>query len=119
MAADHHVVFYPNSAILAHMKSWPAVFFAKGLWDRAESLEGTVAAYDRVAGLKEILVVRGPHSMESWPQPEIDRVRDRSVAFAVGVVQGRASLPGAATWANLKELVATTPDLWEASSRPR
>ena len=119
MAADHHVVFYPNSAILAHMKSWPAVFFAKGLWDRAESLEGTVAAYDRVAGLKEILVVRGPHSMETWPQPEIDRVRDRSVAFAVAAVQGRASLPGAATWANLKALVATTPDLWEASSRPR
>ena len=119
MAADHHVVFYPNSAILAHMKSWPAVFFAKGLWDRAESLEGTVAGYDRVAGLKEILVVRGPHSMETWPQPEIDRVRDRSVAFAVAAVQGRASLPGAATWANLKALVATTPDLWEASSRPR
>ena len=57
MAADNHVAFYPNSAVLANMHRWPAVFFAKGLWDRAESLEGTVAAYDRVRGLKEIVVV--------------------------------------------------------------
>jgi hypothetical protein len=90
MAADNYIAFYPNSAVLATMKSWPAVFFAKGLWDRAESLEGTIAAYDRVRGLKEIVVARGPHSMETWPQPEIDRVRDRSVAFAVATVQGAA-----------------------------
>ena len=84
MAADNYVAFYPNSAVLANMHRWPAVFFAKGLWDRAESLEGTVAAYDRVRGLKEIVVVRGPHSMETWPRAELDRVRDRMVAFAVG-----------------------------------
>ena len=91
-----HVAFYPNSAVLANIHRWPAVFFAKGLWDRAESLEGTIAAYDRVRGLKEIVVVRGPHSMETWPQPELDRVRERMVAFAVAAVQGRTSLPRAA-----------------------
>lgn len=119
MAADHHVVFYPNSAVLAGMSQWPAVFFAKGLWDRAESLEGTIAAYDRVHGLKEIVVVRGPHAMETWPQQEQDRVRDRMVAFAVAAVQGRTSLASAPTWSNIKELVATSPDVWEASSQPR
>jgi len=119
MAADHHVAFYPNSAVLAGMNQWPAVFFAKGLWDRAESLEGTIAAYDRVHGLKEIVVVRGPHAMETWPQQEQDRVRDRMVAFAVTAVQGRTSLPGSPTWSNIKELVGTSPDVWEASSRPR
>ena len=118
MAADNHVAFYPNSAVLANMHRWPAVFFAKGLWDRAESLEGTVAAYDRVRGLKEIVVVRGPHSMETWPQPEQDRVRDRMVAFAVAAVQGRKSLPGAPAWSDLRELVATSPDAWEPSSQP-
>ena len=41
MAADNYVAFYPNSAVLANMSRWPAAFFAKGLWDRAESLEGT------------------------------------------------------------------------------
>ncbi len=119
MAADNYVAFYPNSAVLANMHRWPAVFFAKGLWDRAESLEGTVAAFDRVRGLKDIVVVRGPHSIETWPQQEIDRVRDRMVQFAVAAVQGRTSVPGGPPWTNIKELVATSPDLWEPSSRPR
>ena len=109
MAAHNFVAFYPNSAM----------FFAKGLWDRAESLEGTVAAHDRVAGLKEIVMVRGPHSIETWPQQDIDRVRGRMVAFAVAAVQGRTSLPGARPWNDIRELVATTPDSWEPSSRPR
>ena len=119
MAADNHVAFYPNSAVLANMSKWPAVFFAKGLWDRAESLEGTIAAYDRVRGLKEIVVSRGPHSMETWPQQEQDRVRERMLAFAKAAVQGRMRLPDAPQWQNIKELVASTPDVWEMSSQPR
>jgi hypothetical protein len=119
MAADNHVSFYPNSYVLANMSRWPAAFFAKGLWDRAESLEGTIAAYDRVPGLKDIVVVRGPHSMETWPQQERDRVSDRMVAFAVATIQGRKTLPDVPTWTNIKELVATSPNLWEASSLPR
>ena len=119
MAADNYVAFYPNSAVLANMPKWPAVFFAKGLWDRAESLEGTVAAYDRVRGLKDIVVSRGPHSMETWPRQELDRVRGRMVAFATAAVQGRTALPQAQQWTDLKGLVATTPDVWEMSSKPR
>jgi hypothetical protein len=119
MAADNHVAFYPNSAVLANINRWSGAFFAKGLWDRAETVEGTIAAYDRVRGLKEIVVVRGPHSEETWPQEESARPRGRMVAFAVAAVQGRSSLPGSPTWTNVKELAATTPDVWEASSRPR
>jgi len=119
MAADNFVAFYPNSAVLANMHRWPAVFFAKGLWDRAESLEGTVAAYDRVRGLKDIVVARGPHSMETWQQQDQDLVRERMVAFAVAAVQGRSSLPAARRWADLKELVGTAPERWELSSQPR
>jgi len=119
MAADNYVAFYPNSAVLASMDRWPAVFFAKGLWDRAESLEGTIAAYDRVHGLKEIVVVRGPHSTETWPEQDMFYVRTRMVEFAKAAVHGRTTLPGARPWSNIKELVATTPDSWEVSSRPR
>ncbi|TFZ06164.1 hypothetical protein EZ313_05840 [Ramlibacter henchirensis] len=119
MAAEHYVAFYPNSAVLANMHRWPAAFFAKGLWDRAESLEGTIAAHDRVRGLKEIVVSRGPHSMETWPQQEQDRVRDRMVRFAVAAVQGRTQLPDSPRWTDIRELVATTPDVWEVSSQPR
>lgn len=118
MVADNYVAFYPNSAVLAGMDKWPAVFFAKGLWDRAESLEGTIAAYDRVRGLKEIVVVRGPHSMEAWPEQERARVRARTVEFARAAVQGRKTVAGALPWSSIKELVATTPDLWEVSSKP-
>lgn len=119
MVADNHVAFYPNSAVLANMSQWPAVFFAKGLWDRAESLEGTIAAYDRVRGLKDIVVSRGPHSMETWPQQELDLVRDRMVAFAKAAVQGRTRLPDSPRWTDIKELVSTTRDVWEMSSQPR
>jgi hypothetical protein len=119
MAADHHIVFYPNSATLAGMDKWPAAFFGKGLWDRAESVEGTIAAYDRIRGAKEIVVARGPHSIETWPEPDLRRLRERMVAFAKVVVTGGTRVPGAKPWADLRELVATTPGSWEPSSRPR
>jgi len=79
MAADHHIQFYPNSATLAGMTHWPAAFFAKGLWDRAESLEGTIAAYDRIRGAKEIVVARAPHSIDTWPEADLQYLRLRMV----------------------------------------
>jgi hypothetical protein len=118
MAAEHHIVFYPNSATLAGMARWPAAFFGKGLWDRAESLEGTVAAYDRIRGLKEVVVARGPHSIETWDPDDQRYLQQRMVAFAKAVVTGSSSAPGAKSWTDLKSLVATTDDRWEASSRP-
>ena len=82
MVADHHIQFYPNSATLAGMNKWPAAFFGKGLWDRAESVEGTIAAYDRIRGPKEIVVARGPHSIETWPAEDLNYLRVRMVEFA-------------------------------------
>nr|WP_256354144.1 lysophospholipase [Variovorax sp. dw_308] len=119
MAADHHIVFYPNSAPLAGMDKWPAAFFGKGLWDRAETVEGTIAAYDRIGGLKEIVVARGPHSIETWPVQDLRYLQERMVAFAKGAVTGATRIPGAKPWNDLKQLVATTPDSWEPSSAPR
>ena len=118
MAADHHIVFYPSSAPLAGMHQWPAAFFGKGLWDRAETLQGTVAAYDRIRGAREIVVARGPHSIETWPESDQRYLRERMVAFAKVAIAGGTTVPGARPWSDLKELVATTPDSWEPSSRP-
>jgi hypothetical protein len=101
------------------MDRWPAAFFGKGLWDRAESVEGTIAAYDRVRGPKEIVVARGPHSMESWAPADLVYMQQRMVAFAKRVVTGGTRVPDAKPWSDLKSLVATTPDTWEPSSRPR
>ncbi len=118
MAADHHILFYPNSAPLASMHLWPAAFFGKGLWDRAESVEGTIAAYDRIRGAREIVVARAPHSIETWPETDKAYLRERMVAFAKVAIVGGKQVPGAKTWSDLKSLVATTPDSWEPSSEP-
>lgn len=117
-AVELNIVFYPSSAILGGMAKWPAAFFARGLWDYAGALQGTVDSYSRVKGLKELVVVRGPHPFETWPASEQRRARERALAFAQAVIQGRSSVPGARPWTNMKELVATTPDVWEPSTRP-
>lgn len=115
---EHHIVFFPGSAILAGMHAWPAAFFARGLWDYAASLEGTIASYDRVPGLKELVVVRGPHPYETWPAGEKERVRARMLAFALALVHGDNAVPGERRWATMKDLVATSGDEWERSTAP-
>ena len=115
---EYNLVFFPSSAILAGIHKWPSAFFARGLWCYADALEGTMDSYSRVKGLKELVVVRGPHPYGSWPEEERRRVQERMVAYAKAVVLGRASIPGGRTWSNMKELVGTTSDVWEPSSRP-
>lgn len=116
--AEYGIVFFPGSQVLAGMRKWPALFIARGVWDYAESLEGAVDAYDRVSGPKELVVVRGPHPLETWPAQEQERVGERMVAFARAVVLGYRQVPGGRPWSNMKELVATASDVWEPSSQP-
>jgi hypothetical protein len=40
------------------------------------------------------------------------------IAYAEAVVLNRKSIPGRRTWTNMKELVATTSDVWEPSTHP-
>ena len=115
---EHNVVFFPGSAILASASKWPAAFYARGLWDYAASLQGTIDSYDRVKGLKELVVVRGPHPFETWPDEEKERVTARMVAFAKAAALGRSTLLGGRPWTTMKDLVGTASDVWEPSSRP-
>ena len=115
---ENNIVFFPSSAILAGIHTWPSAFFARGLWCYADGLEGEVDAYSRVRGLKDLVVVRGPHAFETWPSEEKARVTDRAIAYARAVVLDQKSIPGRRTWANMKELVATTSDVWEPSTHP-
>jgi pimeloyl-ACP methyl ester carboxylesterase len=115
---ENNIVFFPSSAILASMGKWPAAFYARGLWDYAASLEGTIASYDRVKGLKELVVVRGPHPYETWPAVEKERVSERMIAFAQAAVLGRTTSPGGRSWTTMKDLAATASDIWETSSQP-
>jgi hypothetical protein len=113
-----NIVFFPSSAILAGVSKWPSAFFARGLWCYADGLEGTVDSYSRVRGPKELVVVRGPHPFETWPEEEQQRVTGRMIAYARTVVLGGREVQGGRPWSNMRELVATAGDVWEASSRP-
>jgi pimeloyl-ACP methyl ester carboxylesterase len=117
-AVEQNIVFFPSSAILAGMDKWPAAFFARGLWDYAAALEGTMDSYSRVRGPKELVVVRAPHPYETWPAIEQQRVQERIVAFARAVTQQKGRVEGGRPWTNMKELVATTSDVWEPSTKP-
>ena len=115
---ENNIVFFPSSAILAGIHTWPGAFFARGLWCYADGLEGEMDAYGRVRGLKDLVVVRGPHAFETWPSEEKARVTDRAIAYAKAVVLDQKTIPGRRTWTNMKELVATTSDVWEPSTHP-
>jgi hypothetical protein len=115
---ENNIVFFPSSAILAGIHTWPSAFFARGLWCYADGLEGEMDSYSRVKGLKDLVVVRGPHPFETWPAEEKARVEERMIAYARAAVLGQKSFPGRRTWTNMKELVATTGDVWEPSTHP-
>jgi pimeloyl-ACP methyl ester carboxylesterase len=115
---ENNIVFFPSSAILAGIHTWPSAFFARGLWCYADGLEGEMDSYRRVKGLKDLVVVRGPHPYETWPEAEKLRVQDRAIAYGRAVVLGQKDIPGRRTWTNMKELVATTSDAWEPSTHP-
>jgi pimeloyl-ACP methyl ester carboxylesterase len=114
---ENNIVFFPSSAILAGVHKWPAAFFARGLWCYADALEGTMDAHSRVKGQRELVVVRAPHPYESWPAAEKARAQARLVAYATAVTLGREHAPER-PWSNMKELVATSGDVWEPSTRP-
>jgi hypothetical protein len=42
----------------------------------------------------------------------------RMVAFSKAVVLGYSEIEGQKQWVTLKDLVATSPDSWEPSSKP-
>lgn len=115
---ENNIVFFPSSAILAGIHTWPSAFFARGLWDYADALEGEMDSYRRVNGLKDLVVVRGPHTFETWPAPERTRVTVRMIAYARAVLFGHKTIPGRRQWSDMKELVATSDDIWEPSTTP-
>ena len=115
---ERNIVMLPSSEPLANIDKWPAVFFGRGLWDFAESLEATLESYRRVRGLKELVVVRGPHSEIQYGAENVNHMAARMVAFSRAAVLGQREVPGAARFQDLKSLVASSIPYWEPSSDP-
>ena len=116
LRTEANILFFPSSETFANIDKWPAVFFGKGLWDSYQSVEGTFEAYKRATGLKEIAVVRGPHSENEFGEQNVAYLIERMVVFAKRAVLGTGvEKPGPA---NLKEVVCSSPPDWEPSSAP-
>ncbi|HEX8159833.1 MAG TPA: hypothetical protein VF526_20835 [Solirubrobacteraceae bacterium] len=112
----NHLVFFPTSEPLAGIGSWPAVFLEKGLWDDVEGPFSTFHAYDRVRGMKELLLVRGPHS-EIEPGPaNVAVLQDRVAEFAVKAALGQPS--GQPIYGDLKQAISASAPIWEHSTQP-
>lgn len=115
---DYQIAYLPTSEIMAHVGEWPAVFIGRGLWDFAGGLEGTLDLYGRAKEPKELVVVRGPHSENEYGAENVAHMRARMVAFAEAVMRGEETIPGAARFDDLRELVLTSPPYWEPSNDP-
>jgi pimeloyl-ACP methyl ester carboxylesterase len=115
---EKNVVMLPSSEPMAHIDRWPAVFFGRGLWDFAESLEASFDAYRRAKGLKEFVVVRGPHTAADLGGENGRYMIAHTVAFARAAALGWHEVPGVMQFGDLKSLVESSPPYWEASSDP-
>jgi len=98
------------------MDRWPSLFLGRGVYDFAESLEGTFAAYKRVQGAKQIVVVRGPHSENDWGQANIDHMSKQMIAFATQALADPSTRFPEIT--SLKALVQSAPDSWPEHAHP-
>jgi pimeloyl-ACP methyl ester carboxylesterase len=112
----NHIVYFPTSEALAGIGSWPAVFFGKGLWDDVQGPLGTFSAYRRAQGTKELLFVRGPHSEAAHGPANVRLMQRRAARFAVKAALGQPS--SQPPYADLREAVAASPPIWEASTQP-
>jgi hypothetical protein len=111
-----HVVFIPTSEPLAHIRSWPSAFFAKGLWDELQGPWPTFNAYLRVRGPRELFLYRGPHSENEGGPANVALEQDRVTRFAVDVVLGRRHR--GPRYRSLEAAIAASPPIWEPSTRP-
>jgi fermentation-respiration switch protein FrsA (DUF1100 family) len=114
-----NTVMMPSSEPLANIDKWPAVFFGRGLWDFAQSLEATLESYNRVQGLKELVVVRGPHSDSEFGDENVKHMTARMIAFSKAALFGQRAVPGAARFQDLKSLVESSPPYWDPTNDPR
>jgi len=118
LRVDYNITYYPDSRVLANVGKWPALQIGKGVWDYVEGLEGSLAAYNRATGPKDIFVFLGPHQLATQNPENMRFAGERMAAFARAAVLGQPEVEGAAKPRNLKELVTSVPRHWELTTSP-
>jgi hypothetical protein len=117
LRTEQNVQLLPSSEVLSSIPKWPAVFFGKGTWDYLESMQGTLTAYQAAKGLKEIVVVRGPHSENEYGPENVQYMQEHVAAFALAAALNVKELDVPEP-SDVRELIRTSPPFWEPSSVP-
>ncbi len=119
LRSDYNTTYYPDSRVLAGIGKWPGLQVMRGTWDYVEGLEGSFDAYNRASGLKDIFVFLGPHALNTQNPEAMRLAGERMAAFAKAAVLGRKQIEGVVQPSNLKDVVASSPDLWETTTAPK
>jgi len=117
LRTEQNVQLLPSSEVLSSVPKWPAVFFGKGTWDYLESMQGTLTAYQAAKGLKQIVVVRGPHSENEYGPENVQYMQEAVAAFALAAARNVKDIGGPEP-GDVRELIRTSPPYWEPSSVP-
>lgn len=115
---EYNTTYYVDSEVYAGISRWPAIQIVKGTWCYVEGLEGSLEAYRRGTGLKDIFVFRGPHELPTQAPANMAAAGDRMARFAVAAATGAKTVPGATPPADLKALVTSSQDVWEVTTAP-
>lgn len=115
LRVEFNTTYYVDSGVFANVDKWPALQIVKGTWDYVEGLEGSLATYQRVKGLKDISVFLGPHILQTQNPENMAFAGQRMVAFAKAAVLGKTTVPGSVDPKTLKDLVTSVPHHWELS----
>ena len=115
---EFNVQMFPSGEVLAGVSKWPALFIGRGLWDFAESLEGSLACFRRARGPRMIVAVRASHGEGEWGAANTSYVQGRMTAFAAAALSGRG-VEGYAEPATLRDLVAAAPPTWAPTAKPQ
>ncbi|TPG44927.1 hypothetical protein EAH89_26525 [Roseomonas nepalensis] len=118
LRVERNTTYYPDGDVLAGVARWPALQIVKGTWDYVEGLEGSLSVLHRARGLRDIFVSRGPHPLNTQHPEAMRLVGLRMATFARAAVLGQTAMEGAREPADLRELVLSSPPLWEATTAP-
>ncbi|WP_043832066.1 hypothetical protein [Muricoccus aerilatus] len=118
LRVERNTTYYPDGDVLAGVERWPALLIVKGTWDYVEGLEGSFSVLRRARGLRDILVFRGPHPLQTQHEENMRLVGLRMATFARAAVLGQRSVEGAHEPADLRALVLSSPPYWEATTPP-
>src|SRR5579863_458655 len=115
--SESNVQMAPSGESLAGVAKWPALFIGRGLWDFAESLEGSLDCLRRCPGTRMIATVRASHGEGEWGADNLAYMQGRMVDFATAVLH-QQTIERYREPVTLRDVVAAAPASWPSTAFP-